>query len=85
MVPVVVAQGIDGNDIAACSDHRTFTKLFPTSKAREARECFDAIQRNLVSAAQTRVSSNGILPVYDQIVWHVVATLWTVLHVIGGL
>ena len=64
MIPAVKDKGIDGNDIEACSDNRAFAKLFPTSDAREARKaraCFDAIQRYLFSAAQTRVSTSDSL------------------------
>ena len=62
MIPVVRDEGINGDDIAACSsDHHAFGKLFPTSKAPEARECFDAVQRYLFSAVQTRVSTRDCL------------------------
>ena len=63
MIPVVRDEGINGKDIAACSsDHHAFGKLFPTSKAQEARECFEAMKRFLFSATQKRVSSSNSLP-----------------------
>ena len=65
MIPVVRDEGINGNDIEACSDHRAFAKLLPTSDAQEARKaraCFDAMQRYFFSVAQTRVSISDSLP-----------------------
>ena len=62
MIPVARDEGIRGDDIEACSDHHAFAKLFPTSDAREARACFDAMQRYLFSASQTRVSTSDSLP-----------------------
>ena len=65
MIPLVRNEGINGDDIAACSDHRAFAQLFPTSDAREARkarECFEAMRVYLFSAAQTRVSTYDSLP-----------------------
>ena len=64
LAPVVKDKRINGSAIAACSDHRAFAKLFPALEAREsrkARACFDAMQRYLFSAAQTRVSAGDSL------------------------
>ena len=64
MVPLVTAKGINGSDIEACSDHHAFAKLFPASDARQtrkARACFDAMQRYLFSASQTRVRTSDSL------------------------
>ena len=55
-------EGINGDDIAACSDHRAFANLFPTSEARKARACFDAMQGYFFSTLQTRVSAGDFLP-----------------------
>ena len=50
MVSEARDEGINGNDIKACLDHHALAKLFPTSEAREARACFDAMQRYFFSA-----------------------------------
>ena len=62
MVSVVTAKSINGDDIAACSDHHAFAELFLTSEAREVRACYDAMQRYFFSASQTRVSTSDSLP-----------------------
>ena len=62
MVPVARDEGINGDDIEACSDHHAFAKLFPTSEAREVRACYDAMQRYFFSASQPRVSTSVSLP-----------------------
>ena len=90
MIPVVRDEGINGDDIAACSsDHHAFGKLFPTSKAQEARKCFDAVQRYLFSAVQTRVSTRDclIVSLFGMVSELLLGRLCTlsVVHVIGGL
>ena len=86
MVSVARDEGINGSDIAACSDHHAFAKLFPTSEAREARACFDAMQRYFFSASQPRVSSSESLPacLAVSLFGTVSQLLWSVVHVIGG-